>query len=747
MESVIAYMRGEVALSEVIKAYPTNTTNTKASAYILFESLKDITAPNALSLHIMAVEKFFRKEYIPGLFSEYIRVLVNQRMKIFHAEIIRVMVYSLSKLERLGEVLNLEERLFLLLKTEHSKEIDLTDILRVCLSKGSLEWVNRYSEVVLEKKCRELYASIDKTVVSCILMKTIGSADVVKVIDERKELLSGISEYNPSILLPLVNSCISYILCKEIESRQNIVASSNKQLIGMSSTGCSDIIGIASSDTHRLKKTVQVLPAGSSGEVLAKSIPDYMLDKHRKTIIDWLRALRKSFMEQKTIGSLDDEAPLLDLMHKNSDAGTHALVKTLARTILSNKTEKLLAESISMFNGKSILLLCEVCNDINVPAGSLLSRDLLMKLLEVSGDIEYIKSQSIGHMLNIKEELQIRYDYYLTIILHKGITLTVSLNLINLIIACGYHSRIVGLAVRLSEVLKQMEYRNRSGFMICNKEQNHEMELIPPILSRIIRTVYIKKKDLQRILQEVIYLITIENVQLVKGLYQVLTEIIYAYKTLDEGVSEKMYGLKKPAHNKCGYLENNYTLPKIESPSSNQSEQCSTQAELSSTADIANNNTMTVSVEIFNILEVDGFSHSVRTEIMELIVAMIQTTDVFLIKRLQNNLIPEILDYYISNNILINCNETVVLIQFLMCVSKHRLTVQNTIKLVFLLMILIERSIARSEDVIKVLYEKDKYSLACSVYYNVKKDRKARRAPIISPRTITKIQKIFTAKA
>ncbi|KAI5159544.1 hypothetical protein NEAUS03_0391 [Nematocida ausubeli] len=747
MESIVAYMKGQMDLLGLIQGYAVDQGPQKVSAYILFESLKEAVDLSALRTHRVAVEKFFRKEYIPGLFSGYVKILMNRKMKEMHVEVVWLMCFSLGRLQKLEEVAGLEERLTMFLKTVNHRDIPLIDLVKACACKGSSVGSEHFAEIVLENRYHSLYTILDRKTVMQISLKEVETRGIIETIQKKRNLLHGIAEYDPLLIENLAGMCVSYILSKETGNRRDAEINSSQRLEGHTRAIQKKMISeVESSGTpvYAESKQIKLLASDVNGRILMPhTMPEGTLRRHREVAVAWLREMR-TLLIGKTPSETADKSAAVSSMDV-TDTNLHRTAKQAQKIILYDRSGDKFASCITSMDSIEVLLMCEVCADVKAAPGSTFSRNLLLKTLEVTGDKEYIKSHSVSQIINIEEELQIRYDYYLSKILHKQTPFTLSLNLINLIIECGYHSRIVGLTIRLSEILKEMEYKNRSGFLLCNKNQQREIAFIPQILARIIRSVYIKKKDLQKIMQSVMYISTTENIQLVKGIYLVLAEIVYAYNGLDAGVSECLYGLKKPAsvssHDKVCFaqlsaqkeLEN---LPMRELKSATPA---------TSADDNKNNNTMTVSAEIFNILDADGFCHLARIEFMKLLTAMVKTTDNFLIKRLQNNLIPEILQYYIRNNILVNCSETEALGVFLLHISSYSLTVKSTLDLVFLLMILLERNIDASQKLIINLHKKNKYALASALRYNIDRDKRGRNSQIISKQTIIKIQKIFTS--
>ncbi|EHY65756.1 hypothetical protein NERG_01363 [Nematocida ausubeli] len=747
MESIVAYMKGQMDLLGLIQGHAADQGPQKVSAYILFESLKEAIDLSALRTHRVAVEKFFRKEYIPGLFSGYVKILMNRKMKEMHVEVVWLMCFSLGRLQKLEEVSGLEERLTMFLKTVNHKDIPLIDLVKACAYKGSSVSTGHFAEIVLENRYHSLYAILDRKTVMQILLKEVETRGIIETIQKKRDLLDGIAEYDPLLVENLAGMCVSYILSKESKNRRDAEINSSQRLEGHTRTiqkkMISEVAESSGAPLYAESKQIKLLASDINGRIaIPHSMPEDTLRRHREVVVAWLREMRILFIGRTPSEATDKSATVSSM--DVTDTNLHRAEKQAPKIILYDRSGDKFASCITSMDSIEVLLMCEVCADVKAAPGSTFSRNLLLKTLEVTGDKEYIKSHGVSQIINIEEELQIRYDYYLSKILHKQTPFTLSLNLINLIIECGYHSRIVGLTIRLSEILKEMEYKNRNGFLLCNKNQQREIAFIPQILARIIRSVYIKKKDLQKIMQSIMYISTTENIQLVKGIYLVLAEIIYAYNGLDAGVSECMYGLKKSA------VSSHDTLCFAQLSAQKELENLPVRELKSATPatsadDNKNNNTMTVSAEIFNILDADGFCHLARIEFMKLLTAMVKTTDNFLIKRLQNNLLPEILQYYIRNNILVNCSETEALGVFLLHISSHALTVKSTLDLVFLLMILLERNIDASQKIIIKLHKQNKYALASALKYNIDRDKRGRNGQIISKQTIIKIQKIFTS--
>ncbi|KAI5191540.1 hypothetical protein NEMIN01_1566 [Nematocida minor] len=719
---IAAYMMKKMSIYEVIEKYEGDKESGKIVAYILYETLR-ISSESELELHKKALEKYFKKEYIPGLFSEYIKIAVDQKMSRLHEGIEELIGWCLERVCSLEEVPGLEERLILFLKGNREKRDrgSIQSIIRQAMKKGSKEGKEHFTRIILENKCSSLYGLVDsRRVVADVIVKVYEEHRIAEGIKKNREILQGVAEYNVNLLLPIIRRSIAEVQedagCTQREYDEERVEDKNGLILR--------------ADAEKVLNKIQISSKGR--------------EKERRIVVEWLREIRK-IVDKKT------KKTSTDLVEIGQEKRIDNNIINTSNLLVGENVSDLLSECIHSINSQSVFLIAEVCEEsrISIPAGCDLSRAVLLRVLEATGDKEYINSHPISRMINIAEEISAKYDYYLSLIFKNKSNLSISLNIINAIVEYGYHGRIAGLTVELSNLLKKMEYVNRNRFILSRSQ---EIEYIPKIIKKIVEKTHFKKKDLKMIFKSVVYLITTDNTSLVKEIYPVLESIIYAYKELDEGVPEYMYGMRKAEtktlHNRMQSIadkndkNNENSLSQTKYGEEEAADDDPNRVPMSD-KDNNSNNVMVVSAEVFEIMNGSGFDYSMRSEIVSLLAVMLATTGDFLIARIEKYLLPDIVHYYTKNSSIVNSSESKALVFFVSEISKHPLKTTNYLSLVHLLLILTERNIEGSEGILKALYTADKYALVYAIHHFTKKQNRKTRAGL-SIRAREKIQKIFT---
>lgn len=699
-ELIGRYMKREIEISEVVDKF-TEEKDGKISAYLLFESIHKIEE-GGIEVHERALRKFFRKEYIPGIFSEYIRILVDKKMNSLHRKIRELMEWVLERISNLKEVAGLEERLIVFISTQREEIEENENILKYSLMKSTREGSVHFLRIVLEERRRGIYTAMEEErfagCVEEIVEEVFRESRLAKGIEKNRSLLKGVAEYRAEILHNTIKRSIEEILKKETEKENN--------------------------------------------------------QRNRKILVEWLREIKKTIMASRTEVSETVEE---DGMAK--EESSH--IKTIAcrrkmeeidivSRVVMKKGAKIDREIVDeCASGESVLLMAEICEDslVSIRPGSELSERIFLKILEVTGDKWYINNHPVRKLIEIEKEIAEKYDYYLSYVFREKTGLKLSLNIINAIVEYGHYGRITGLAVELSNMLKRLEYSSRERFLIGKRSQ--EIEYIPKILTKIIKTTHFRKIDLKKIYKSTVYLITTGNDAVAKEIYPVLESILYSYRSLDRGIHKSMYGMRieKPqqAYPKAKEIEQKQNGD-ISSKSMEQKENvydCMIKDQESSlsSSNNAKDNALVISAEIFNILNEKGFDYSARKETISLLGVMVEITEDFLVRRIEESMLPDLLYYYTKNNLLVNTAETKSLVKLLSHIVKYQIKTDSFLSIINLLLILVERNIDGAYSIMKELFSSDKYSLFYGIYHCIRIQHKRTG---ISEKTKQKIMKIFT---
>ncbi|KAH9386890.1 uncharacterized protein NEMAJ01_1786 [Nematocida major] len=748
MEALFAYMQKKTSLEDLVKNYSSAEGNRKASAYVLFETLRFADQRGA-ALHKEALQKFFQASYVPGLFSEYISVLACTKRRDVHAEVAQLMCWCLRKLSALSEVSGLEERLWVFLRGAEHKEQLFKEAVLLCIEKATPQGLSHFVRIGVEHAYVDALCRRTQPAIECMLQGIAQSKSIVDAVQENEAFLLGAMSHGVDLVGEVARASVMYLLAERPSRVKNSAGTACQKLVcagGYSEKVARSVETAPIETCSALCGPSKVLSSGGPATRIRCYVPEGTLEKHRVLLVEWLRKVRKATVAEQGIGlckTREEGAMKLECAEARGGMA-HDIVSIIA----SQRPEDVLLSRVGRVGSESVLLLSEVCTDLRIPPGTQLSRALLLKVLEKTGDRAYIDSHPVGKMLDIEKEIHMGYDYYLSLLFRKGVQVMQSLNIINAALDYAYHGRIVGMTIKLADMLKDAEYKSRQG-ATGPAGISEELRLIPRVLNKIVKKTYLDKACLQRVFRQVVYLITVENADIVREIYPLLESIVYSYKELDSGVAEHLYGMKKPQE------QNHRIAAGPGAPARGLLETKGERAEdpprsicadtVTSNKDNNTDNVMVISAEIFNTMDMDGFNRKISAETVSILSVFLETTHNFLARRIENSLLPDILQYYITNNTLVNTPETVCFVRFLSQLSKHSLKVQSMLKVALVLMVLLERNIDGAEDAIRQFYKKDKYSLLYAVHHNIEQQRRA-KGLIISAKTRIKMQKIFTDK-
>ena len=114
MRVLAQHMQGDIELDRVVDI-ACKEKDRRVAAYIMHKSIEDITAEK-IEKHSMIVQEMYRTEYVPGLMSKYINIVVGKNDETVKHRVLHIVLYIVQKIDKLSDVEGLEERMIMMMK-------------------------------------------------------------------------------------------------------------------------------------------------------------------------------------------------------------------------------------------------------------------------------------------------------------------------------------------------------------------------------------------------------------------------------------------------------------------------------------------------------------------------------------------------------------------------------------------------------------------------------------------------------
>ncbi|KAI5179650.1 hypothetical protein NEOKW01_0113 [Nematocida sp. AWRm80] len=756
------FLSGRISLNELISKWEPYK-NHLIDSYILFHSLK-ITNKEEYQRHKRVLETAYNEKYIPGVFSAYIAIVLGNNPKRIKEGIIELMEWTLTKISTMRRIPELENRLILMIKgvSEKREDIKGMDMLLVegykkSSSEGKVffveEILKRYSHKILP----DMVIEIDKLLDNINILE-IDSASV----------FYKIAEYFPERTYKTITQMLSCL--REINYEKELRHQKEIKIDSLSFTEEQNTIipltAISNNNTITSSTQPRRIPSTTIANLLNKTLNEdrlkIILSKAYTKLLESLRTVRTIIISNQpntSLSTTDKSDGITD-----TKTNTRIIPDT---TIRREKPDKNITESgntlstglilakeipegqIERLQLEDILLLAEICPELRIPPGTDLSKRILLSSLSSFRTLEEFMSHRVSTLLQVQEELSEQYEYYLGIVFKKNIPLVLSINLVNALIKHSYKGRGVNIAIQLSRTLKELEYTQRTERFKIEKTTGYTL-YISEILTRIIQMTIIKKKDLLIILNNIIYLLTVDDIITIRGISLIIEHIIQSYTYLDKGIDRSLYGMPSTLLQPMIESKYNHTTAKEDKEdningSTNRTDNINGSINGStiredSTKDNDNNNTMVICARVFDMLNKYDYSYTCRESILSLITTMIRSTDDFLIDRFYKDMFPYISSFYLKNSSIPKNTESNKLRILFSILTEKNIPYSSYHSYLSICIVLFESRIDNSEDILHRLYKKDKYSILYSITYL----RNNKKGKGISRHTLNFFQRLFT---
>jgi len=241
---LVLHMQGSIGIDKVVEAYMAcNSKDRSIAAYILHKSIEDVTAEK-IEAHSTIVHKMYRSEFVPGLMSKYISIVVGKYEEAVKHKALGIVLYIVQKIHKLCDVEGLEDRMMLLMTheevckrkrgTEEGKVVD--EILHVLYTKASKEAKVHIARTVLQ---REGHASTQGVVYrqSSVdaVRHTVAQEDVQEIVAtiaqqstqsivQCRDIVQGIaSAYGAMYIQPILSKMIEHAKNRDAQHRADVV--------------------------------------------------------------------------------------------------------------------------------------------------------------------------------------------------------------------------------------------------------------------------------------------------------------------------------------------------------------------------------------------------------------------------------------------------------------------------------------------------------------------------------------------
>jgi len=711
------HMRGRIGLKEFIRMYIRigDVKDAKIGGYVLFRSLEMVE--DEFLLHFEVLKRCFRKEYVPGVVSKYVKIITEKGNAAVKEKALELVVYVIERLEKLEEVQELEERMILMVKSigsELREKEQYMRLLEALMRRSSKEGRVYFVEEILkeggcpkgeEQSVRDVVEKIEGKSVKHILEQT-------RTVDAVQKL------YGAEYISKIVRKIVLYIRTNSAEHRESAVQwVKNRRTIEKKRKEADNSCSAHTdhkTDRPSVYKQIEKpgCPYGEDDE-----------DNEGEEVIGEKRSGVLFDLNNRTETDVDVDMNELSVRTRaDSEASNEKkAAEVLERVVLERHTETAVTEWISSISGKDALLFFEICDDFKIAPRTELSRKAVLKIFEVTGNRACLSKHRVSSIIDIGEELKHRYDFYLGLVFGHRTPLAVSINIIDALLEYSYSGRCVDIAIELGKILKGLEYGSRhERFKL--KRETHDIGHVCSVLVRMVDRTHIKKSDLTRILSSIVYLASSDNEQVVEGVCDVLQSVIRSYSELDRGVHRSKYGLaklhsdvdtpaKKLLENK---LSGENSLDREEQDNKTQNGEKAKRKSFSN-SDNDENNTMTVCHRIFTQLESQNFPNTSRAGILSLLRTMIECTGDFMVERIVKESLPHILSHYSKKSCLTQNRETTSLGNLLLVLALHPIEPSVYIGCVELVLMMHASRIERSEEIIERLYRRGKEAFMYTV--------------------------------
>lgn len=461
----------------------------------------------------------------------------------------------------------------------------------------------------------------------------------------------------------------------------------------------------------------------------------------RDILIEWIKKIRK-IKEVKEIKEIKQIKTIQTIGWSN--------IITASRESIEKKLEA--------FIGNDILTLCEICNDMKIEYGTEKAKRVMLEIMSVTGSKQFLQTHPFSSVLDIRKEIDTRYDYYLSQVFYGKNSLKLSLNIVSLLLDYSYKGRTVGVALELARMLKKMEYVTREMRLCIVADSKYvQTKEIAVVLKKIVDKTYLQKKHLKKLADNLMYLLSCSNENLIVNVSSVLESIIIQYRRMDVGVKASLYGLPCPDN-----------LPQLEKEQIKQTEkeeddiddmdnidtsECtystaeSIYSHLYNISDSRDNenakenkiitdnyieeissktndkdNCLVLCSRIFEQMNKDEYTDILRISTLSLLCTMIDCTNDFLVSRIEKQILFPLLSYYGPEHLFVQNGETDLLCRFILYLSEYNLRPKTYFKVVKLSILLYENRLDTSSKIISTLFARNKYKFMYALSVITSKD-------------------------